>query len=92
MLHSVDWKLVTDVSGQPIGPVSKVQAVHGASLKSRRKLVGPLTMGPISYAETTVTNYQFTLRNIPEEPRSHNHSYYCEFNLVNFFKMEMCFR
>jgi len=27
MLRSVDWWLVTDVSGQPIGPIFKAQAV-----------------------------------------------------------------
>jgi hypothetical protein len=28
LLHSVDWLLVTDVSGQPIGPIFEGQAVH----------------------------------------------------------------
>jgi hypothetical protein len=32
---------------------------------------GHLNMGPIGSTETTVTNYQSTLRNIPEERRSH---------------------
>jgi hypothetical protein len=31
----------------------------------------PLKMGPIGFPETSVTNYQYTLRNIPEERRSH---------------------
>jgi len=30
-------------------------------------------MGPIVFPETSVTNYQSTLRNIPEERRSHLH-------------------
>jgi hypothetical protein len=28
LLHSVDWQLVTDVSGQPIGPIFEGQAGH----------------------------------------------------------------
>ena len=33
----------------------------------------PLTMGRIDCPVTSVTNYQSTLRNIPEERRSHLH-------------------
>jgi hypothetical protein len=33
----------------------------------------PLKMGPISCPETSVQNYHPTLRNIPEERRSHQH-------------------
>ena len=33
----------------------------------------PLKMGPMCFLETSVTNYQSTLRNIPEERRSHFH-------------------
>jgi hypothetical protein len=33
----------------------------------------PLQMGPIGCLETSVTNYQSTLRNIPEEQKSHLH-------------------
>jgi len=29
-------------------------------------------MGPINYLATSVTNYQSTVRNIPEERRYHN--------------------
>jgi len=33
----------------------------------------PLKIGPIFCPETSATNYQSTLRNIPEERRSHLH-------------------
>ena len=32
MLRSVDWKLLTDVSGQSIGPIFKGQAVQEDAL------------------------------------------------------------
>jgi len=28
MLYSVDWELVIDISGQPVSPIFKGQAVH----------------------------------------------------------------
>ena len=56
----------TDVSGQPIGPIFKGQAIRTAWL---------LNMGPTGCPETSVTNYQSTLSNIPEERRSHLHSH-----------------
>ena len=31
MLHSIDWKLVTEVSGQPIGPIFKGQVIQEMS-------------------------------------------------------------
>jgi hypothetical protein len=43
--------------GYPVGPIVK----------------GPLNMVPIGSPETSVRNYQFTLRNIPEERRPHLH-------------------
>jgi hypothetical protein len=33
--------------------------------------IGPIFKGPIGCPETTITNYQYTLRNVPEEQRSH---------------------
>jgi hypothetical protein len=54
MSRSFDWFLVTQVSGQAIGPIFKDQDL-------------PLKMGPIGFPETSVNNYQSTLRNIPEE-------------------------
>jgi hypothetical protein len=63
MLHREDWYLVTEVSGQRIGPVFKGQAV-GLYLSW---IAWPLKMGPIGCPETSVTNYQSDLRNIPEE-------------------------
>jgi len=42
---SVIWELVTDVSGQPIGPIF---------------VINPLKMGPIGCPETSVTKYQST--------------------------------
>ena len=56
--------VATDVSGQPIRPIFKGQSVHTAR---------PLKMGRVGYTETSVTKYQFTPRNIPEERRSHLH-------------------
>jgi len=54
MLRSVDWGLVTDVSGQPISPILKGQAVHDSLTREE--------MGLISCLETSAT-----LRNISEE-------------------------
>jgi hypothetical protein len=39
----------------------------------RRRLVDPWKTGPIGFSETLVTNYQRTLRNIPEERRPQLH-------------------
>ena len=55
--------VVTDVSGQRIGPIFQWSLT-----------VWPLKMGTISCPETLVTNYQCALRNIPEERRSHDAS------------------
>jgi len=54
MLRSVDWWLITDVSGQSIGPILKGQAVHDRLTREE--------MGLKSCPETSAT-----LRNIPEE-------------------------
>ena len=67
MLRNVDWYLVTDVSGQPNGPIFKGQAVYYSSC-----IAWPFKMGPIGSPETSVANYQSTLRNISEE-RKHLH-------------------
>ena len=54
VLRSVDWQLVTDVSGQSIGLIFKDQP-------------GLLELWRVCYPETSVTNYKSTLRNTPEE-------------------------
>jgi hypothetical protein len=40
-------------------------------------------MGPISCPETSVTSYQSTLRNIPEERRLHNYIYVYKYSVNN---------
>lgn len=62
MLGSVDWYLLTDVSEQPTGSMSKGEA-----------LFWHLKMGTIGCTETSVAKYQFTLLNILEEKRSYLH-------------------
>jgi hypothetical protein len=57
MLRSVDWQLVTDISGQLTGLIRKDQA----------ELLDPWR---VCYTETSVTNYQSTVRNTPEQRRS----------------------
>jgi len=52
--------VITDVSGQHISPIFKCQEIQEL-----------LKMGPIRFSETSVSNYLHTLRNIPEERRSH---------------------
>jgi len=64
MLLNIEWQLVTDVSGPPLGSFFKGQAV-GHSWNARL-----LNIGLIGLPETTVTNYQSKLRNIPEQRRS----------------------
>ena len=61
MLHNIVLLLVTDVSEQPIG--SYLQG----------SWVLPLKTVPIECPKTSVTNYQYTPRNITEEQRSHVH-------------------
>jgi hypothetical protein len=60
--------IVTDFSIQPIGPIFKGQA-----FQEKSSTVWPLKMGPIGCLETSVTNYQSTLRNVPEERSSRVH-------------------
>ena len=60
------WLVVTDVSGQLIGPVFKGQVVWTAWPMN----AWPFNMGPISCPETSVTIYQSPLRNVPKERRS----------------------
>ena len=69
MLRSTDWRLVKDVSAQPMGPKFKGQAVE----ESFPWTAGPLKMGLTGCAETSVPNRQSMLRNIPEEHRSNLH-------------------
>jgi len=51
--------IVTVVAGQIISPFFKGRAVPW-----------PLKLGPIGHSETSVTNYQYTLRIIPEKQLS----------------------
>ena len=56
LLRSEWWPFLPDVSGQPIGPIFKGQ-------ESRS--------GPIGSPETSVRNYNYALRNSPEERSYH---------------------
>jgi len=49
--------VITDVSGQPIGPIFKYQ---------------PYRMGPIGCPETSAMNYHYLPRGTPEERISHS--------------------
>ena len=62
--------LVTDVLGQPIGPIFKGQAVHP---RISSWIDWPLKIGPEVCPETSATNSQITLRKTPEDRRSHLH-------------------
>jgi hypothetical protein len=64
MLRCVDWELVKDVLGQPIGTIFKGQAIQ-KELDCFDRLT--IENGTDGSSETSVTNYQSTLRNIPEE-------------------------
>jgi hypothetical protein len=66
--------LGTDVSGQHIGPIFKNQVVFLNCLT--------LEVGNDSCPETSVTNYQSTLRNIPEKRR-----YYLESTVISLHKI-----
>jgi hypothetical protein len=57
----------TDVSGQPIGHTFKDDSGQpiGPTFKDALKF------GPMGCPETSVRNYRYTLRNIPEERRSY---------------------
>jgi len=58
LLRSMCWFLFTDVSGEIIGPIFPLSSLE---LTAR-----PSKMGPISCVETSVNNYQRTLRNNSE--------------------------
>jgi hypothetical protein len=62
MSHSVDWQLYIVFSGQPISPIFNCQAVQ--------EDLNCLTFEDASdMLSRNVSNYQSTLRNIPEESR-----------------------
>jgi hypothetical protein len=63
MLYRVDWQLVTDVSGQAIGPTFKSQAVQ-------EELDCLPLEDEMMLLETPVPNCQLTLYNIPEERKN----------------------
>ena len=75
MLRSVDWQLVTDVSGQRIGPILKGQAVQEGCLT--------LEYGPVCCPETSVTKYNSTLRKNPEERRFQTATYFDRYSVIN---------
>ena len=58
---------LTDVSGQPIGPIFKGQAS-----KKQRVVVILGTTGMIVCPETSLRNYHFSLRNSPEQCSYHS--------------------
>ena len=60
MLHSVDRQVVTGVSGQLNCPSSRAKQVQLDFFTLEE-------MGPVGCPETSVTNRQTTLRNVPEE-------------------------
>jgi hypothetical protein len=62
VLCYIDWQLVTDVSGQPIGSIFKSLGFMN------------FEDGPMGCTETLVTNYQSVLCNMPEEGRSQLHT------------------
>lgn len=59
MLLSVDWCLATDVSGQPIGTIFSGQSVQ-VTLEEETD----------SLCRRSSANYQSTLFNIPQQPKS----------------------
>jgi len=68
MLHGIDWYLVTDVSGQPLSPIFKGQAID--------TFFDCLTLEEGSYRMSrNVRNYQSTLLNIAEQQISHLQSF-----------------
>jgi hypothetical protein len=74
MLHSITWYPVTDVSGQPIGTIFNGQAVRYTNIRSvifhSYWTTWQLTMLPNGRPVTSVTNYQPTPSNMPEERTS----------------------
>jgi len=75
MLHSFDWQLVTVVSGQDIDSFFKGQPVLIRPIPKDQAgwNAWPSRMEAIGSLETSVNNYQPTMRNIPEERRTHLH-------------------
>jgi hypothetical protein len=67
MLRSVGSYLVTDVLGQPIGPIFKGQEVK------EDETAWTLKVGLIGCPEVLVTNYQSMVHNITEGRRSYLH-------------------
>jgi hypothetical protein len=65
MLRGVDWYLDTYVSGQAIGPIFKGEAFQ--VVQAELELLDSLKEGPIACQETSLANYQSTLRYIPED-------------------------
>ena len=61
ILHSVMRGFLTEVSGQHTGSI----------LKGKRSLPWRLNMEPVNCPETSVRNCHYTLRNSPEERKSH---------------------
>jgi hypothetical protein len=56
---------------QPIGLVVRGGLGRGKCCRHSTWITLPLKMGSIGCPETSVTNYRCTLRDIPEERRSH---------------------
>ena len=63
MLHIVGSQFPTGITGQYRDPTS--------IFSSQYVLIDTLKMGRIGYPETSVTNFQLTLRNDPEAGRPH---------------------
>jgi hypothetical protein len=64
MLHRVDWQLLTDVSGLPISPIFRGQSFKEDSLTLEDET---------DRLSRNDADYQYTLRNSPEEQKSHLH-------------------
>ena len=60
-------------SGNPLPTFRDNLSVLSSRLKQASYTYWPLKMGPIGFPETSVKDYNSTLRNIPEEWRSHQH-------------------
>jgi hypothetical protein len=67
MLRGLDWWLFTDVSGEPIGTISK-----GPAIQEERDCL-TFEDGTDKLLEKSVNNYHSTPRKAPEEGRSHLH-------------------
>ena len=67
MLRSVNWWLITDVSGQPLGAIIKGEEDREIPLFDRLALLGGTDM-----LQPNARVYQSTLRNISDELISHS--------------------